>query len=108
MREITDHVVTVTDKRLKLIVVDAPSYGNAHHHYRCSDSNTKRSYFDVFFQNGPIAEVGVNGVSNEVMLAVVIDRLRCFQSGAFACKENAEALNHLEMSLDWLKATNYG
>jgi hypothetical protein len=36
----------------------------------------------ALFQNGPIAEVGVNGVTHEVLLAIVADRLRSFQKGA--------------------------
>ena len=44
------------------------------------------------FQHGPIGEVGVNGVTNEALLAIVADRLRGFQSSKYACKENAAAL----------------
>ena len=46
----------------------------------------------VLFQDGPVAEVGVNGCHNEDLIAIVIDRLQHFQRGDFACRENALAL----------------
>jgi hypothetical protein len=56
----------------------------------------------LVFQNGPIAESGPNGISNEVLLAIVIDRLECFQKGQFACRENALALTKLQEAVHWL------
>ena len=56
------------------------------------------------FQEGPIkVEEDMNGITNEALLAVVIDRLRGFQSGPFACRENALALTKLEEGLMWLQ-----
>jgi hypothetical protein len=55
------------------------------------------------FQNGPINEVGVNGITQEVLLAVVADRLRSFQAGPFACRENALALTKVEEAMHWLQ-----
>jgi len=43
------------------------------------------------FQQGNPAD-GVNGLTNEVLLAIVEDRLMGFQSGQFACEENNAAL----------------
>ena len=59
----------------------------------------------ILFQNGPIAEdgVGVNGVTHEVLLAIVADRLRSFQQGPYACKANACALTHIEEAMHWLQ-----
>jgi hypothetical protein len=57
----------------------------------------------VLFQNGPINEVGVNGVTQEVLLSIVADRLRSFQSGPFSCRENAIALTKIEEALHWLQ-----
>lgn len=56
----------------------------------------------ILFQNGPIAENGVNGVTQEVLLAIIIDRLESFQKGPFACRDNAVALTHLETAKLWL------
>jgi hypothetical protein len=62
-----------------------------------------RACVDIRFQNGPINEHGVNGISQEALLAVVIDRLRSFQAGPYACRENATALTKCEEALMWLK-----
>jgi hypothetical protein len=56
----------------------------------------------VQFQEGPILENGVNGVTNEVLLAIVRDRLARFQSGPYSCRENALALAKIEEALHWL------
>ena len=58
--------------------------------------------FDLRFQDGPIAEVGTNGVTHEALLAICIDRLQSFQRGPFSCRENALALTHLEDAMHWL------
>lgn len=57
----------------------------------------------ICFQNGPIKESGVNGITQEALLAIVIDRLRCFQAGPYACEDNAEALQHCEDALEYLQ-----
>lgn len=57
----------------------------------------------ILFQNGPIAEAGVNGITHEVLLAILIDRLQSFQAGQFACRENAIALTKLEEAQLWLQ-----
>ena len=41
-------------------------------------------------------EAGKNGIHNEDLLVIVIDRLRGFQSGPFKCRENAIAITKLE------------
>ena len=56
----------------------------------------------IHFQNGPVKEVGVNGLSNEALLAVVEDRLKGFQNGPLSCRENALALTKLQECLMWL------
>lgn len=57
----------------------------------------------LVFQNGAIAEVGVNGVMNENLLAIVIDRLQGFQNGPYACSQNQDALEACMVALDALK-----
>jgi hypothetical protein len=80
---------------LKIEVLDGPGSGGANHLYHItgfdsvsnpSDPWTKRhgesaKHSTILFQNGPIAEAGVNGVTHEVLLAVLIDRLEAFQAG---------------------------
>lgn len=57
----------------------------------------------VRFQEGPIKECGVNGVTNEDLIAMVICRLEHFQKTKFACRENAVAITKLEEGLMWLR-----
>lgn len=117
MRKITEHVVNPANDSLTITVVDEPGSGGASHLYLVEGFNTSTNPFDPFenqygqparhatvlFQNGPINEVGVNGVTHEVLLAIVADRLRSFQSGPFACKANACALTHIEEAQHWLQ-----
>ena len=108
MRTITDHIVEgdSANHQLKIIVSDEPGAGGANHAYAIcwpgSVSGGPDESCYVNFQNGPIKEFGVNGVTQEALLAIVIDRLRCFQAGPFACKENSAALSHVASALDWL------
>lgn len=41
-------------------------------------------------------------ITNESLLAIVIDRLQGFQRGPFPCRENALALTKIEEALHWL------
>ncbi|PZA14208.1 hypothetical protein, partial [Parazoarcus communis] len=62
-----------------------------------------RDFQTILFQNGPINEAGVNGLTHEALLAIVADRLRSFQAGPFSCKANACALTHIEEAMHWLQ-----
>lgn len=117
MRKLTDHIVEndSANHQLAITVEDEPGQGGACHLYVISgfdtDSNLSAilpgvmvlTKLNVLFQNGPIKEVGVNGITQEALLAIVIDRLRGFQSGPFACRDNAIALTHIEEALMWLQ-----
>lgn len=100
MRQITDHQLTDADKQITVTVMDAPGPGGAHHHYAIEVPGVMHA--DVMFQNGPVDEHGVNGITQETLIAIAIDRLRCFQAGPFSCRENAIALTHLEDAMYWL------
>ena len=58
---------------------------------------------EVLTELGPIKEAGVNGLTGEALLAILIDRLRSFQAGPYACQQNATALWHLREALDMLQ-----
>ena len=81
---------------------------NCHHEYSIEATDTTGAIFaDIKFQKGPIKEYGVNGCHNEDLIAIVIDRLHCFQESEFKCRENAIAITKLEEALMWLrKRTN--
>lgn len=112
-RLLTDHIVNPANDRLTIAVLDEPGSGGANHDYVVTDYDPKTNpsnvqYSDsqphtrILFQNGPIAEVGVNGVTHEALLAILCDRLRAFQKGPYASRENAIALTHLEDAQNWL------
>lgn len=94
MREITTHKVNPVNDLVQVFAIDEPGSGGANHCYRMSYTLKNGSSMNahIEFQNGPIAEAGVNGITQEVLLAIVADRLECFQKGPFACAENEEAL----------------
>lgn len=57
----------------------------------------------VQFQHGPRGVAGsIPGVFDDDLLAVVQDRLSCFQAGPFACEENAAALEGVKAARDAL------
>lgn len=111
MRTITDHKLNGLNDALEITVTDEPGQGGANHVYEIEWGNNDgldptghaQRKTIISFQNGPIKEASVNGISGEALLAIVIDRLRSFQSGPFACRDNAVALTKLEESLMWLQ-----
>jgi hypothetical protein len=112
MRELHDHKVNPANDRLQILVADEPGAGGANHRYMITGFNTQTNasydgepedWMTVLFQNGPINEAGVNGITHEVLLAIVADRLRSFQAGPYACKANACALTHIEEAMHWLQ-----
>lgn len=108
MRTIGYPRVTAIDDAIEIIADDKnEKNGNASHHYyvRIPPKKDKGGIVaDIHFQDGPINEVGVNGVGQEAILAILIDRLQCFQSSKYSCKENAVALTHLEEALNMLNS----
>lgn len=105
MRTIEDHKCNPANDKLTIRALDEPGPGGANHAYEIADEQTRGGvYLGIQFQKGAIAESGINGVTQEVLLAVVIDRLRSFQAGPFPCRENAIALTKCEEALHWLHA----
>lgn len=111
MRTLAHHVVDgdAANHQLLVAVEDVPGSGGAHHRYSisgfdarsnpsCNEVPSPRST-TVLFQNGPIKESGVNGVTHEALLAILIDRMDGFQAGPYANGDNEEARNHLELAL---------
>lgn len=101
MREITDHKLNGLNDVITISVCDEPGPGGACHEYQID--LPAQTACVIEFQKGPIKEAGINGITQEVLLAIVIDRLRGFQSGEYACRENAIALTYTEAALMWLQ-----
>jgi hypothetical protein len=108
-RAIEAHKVNGLNEAIDIVAEDERGPGNANHFYTIVVNRNGMPLTDAQikpialpFQNGGIAEVGVNGISNEALLAIVIDRMQGFQAGPFACRENALALTKLEEAMHWL------
>jgi hypothetical protein len=102
VREITTHRIHV-DETVRIFIADDPGSGGAHHHYQLSiqrpgQGQEIQSTQSIRFQHGPITGI-LNGVTNESLLAVVLDRLECFQKGEFSCTENKDAIKLLKAAM---------
>jgi len=116
MRKLTGHKINPANDKIEIAVTDEPGAGGANHRYELTGFDTKGNPSEkgpdgystsfgkqvILFQNGPIAENGVNGITQEVLLEIVADRLRSFQAGPYASRENAIALTHVETAQLWL------
>ena len=111
MRNLTKHVVEgdSVNHQLSVTALDGPGAGGASHEYDIVwpvADHLKGAIKDsvrISFQNGPIKECGINGATQEALLAILIDRLECFQAFQFACEENGIALDHCKAALDALQ-----
>lgn len=77
---------------------------NAPHHFKVVNVEDDTTVGRVDFQEGPIKEVGINGVNNEDLILMVVCCLESFQKSEYACNENAEALEHLYGAIDALRS----
>lgn len=87
----------------------------AHHAYRIEvydrySSNSvpvedkgMKAVSDLPFQNGGLLEVGANGITDQALLAVVLDRMRGFNDGPFRCRENSIIITKIEEALMWME-----
>jgi len=85
-----------------------PTAGGAPARYTVGECNPKTpedgALSFIEFQSAPIPDVGVEGVTNEALLAIVIDRLEHFQRGPFPSSYNADALVAARWALGHLEA----
>lgn len=121
MRELTSHKANGVNNGLKVLVLDEPGPGGACHRYHVTTTEypppvgggmshadlekataMNGAAHEIRFQKGPIHEAHVNGLTHEVLLAVLIDRLEGFQAGPFACRANGKALLSLRDALEAL------
>lgn len=57
---------------------------------------------ELRFQNGPLKENKADGCQIEDILSILIDRMKYFQCGNFACRENEVTLKYLELAMQQL------
>lgn len=105
--ECVPRVLNIGSKKYTYVeAADERGAGNANHFYNVYGKEEGKPHAvlgQIKFQNGPIKEAGVNGVMNEDLIAIVIDRMQGFQAGQYSCRENAIALTKLEEALMWLR-----
>jgi hypothetical protein len=101
MRELTSHQTpgNPLNEQIRVRVMDNAGPGGMCHRYVIEAGNVETL---LRFQRGPVLEAGVNGLSNEVLLAIVVDRLEGAQRGRFACKDNEDALGMIKGGLTCL------
>src|SRR6187399_2589863 len=61
----------------------------------------------IRFQDGN-PKFKITGFTNEALLAIVADRLTCFNNGPFKSRENAIALTKIEEAMLWLMKRTLG
>jgi len=101
--------LSTIQKREKLNIVkaaDAPGNGGANHLYTIEPATMISEYpvnWSIQFQNGPRKDKNsIHGILDTDLLEIVRDRLKGFQSGEYATRENAIALTHIEEALLWM------
>ena len=112
MRQITDHKISPVNEPLKITATDELGPELAYHRYEITGYNSLiNPSFDgrdtvlkmpILFQHGDPAEVGVNGITHEALLAILAHRMRMIQKGPAASRENALALTKIDEALHWL------
>ena len=68
----------------------------AHGHFYAIDAGETTTAIN--FQNGPVKANGVNGVTSEALLAILIHRTKILD-GNFPCDENKRAITYMENAL---------
>jgi len=91
-----------------IITANEAGPGGASHEYKAftdGGGGYMRSLAYIQFQKGPRnVEGSIPGITTVALLAILIDHLQGFQSGAFPTKEGACAITHLQEAEHWLRA----
>ena len=103
--------LSTIQKREKLnnvYTMDEKGNGGANHKYSISSIDkdsieAKVFHTEIQLLNGARKlEGSIHGVLDTDLLEIVRHRLQCFQKGAFASRDNAVALTHVEEALMWM------
>lgn len=86
-------------------VLHTSKYGNAGHDYIIGQGEEQAFHVmgDISFQNGAVKKSGVNGITSESLLAILIHRTEALNE-MFSCKENEEAIACLKGALNALES----
>jgi len=91
-----------TNPNVAIVSLDEVGEGGAYHEYSIRNLKHTKTFARIKLQKGPLKETEQNGCFQEDLIEICIDRLRCFQTSSFACRENKLALMKLEEALMWL------
>ena len=97
-------LVNIGTGKYTMVLASSELSNNCSPKFLVVDSEDNGVIEEIKFQDGPIKEFGVNGVANEDLIVMVMHRLNQFQKSDYACKENADAVRHLQGALDSLRA----
>lgn len=81
------------------LLVQHTSLDNPGHDYLVESKDDAFIFAEIFFQEGPVKERGVNGVTSEALLAILIHRTNHLNN-LFPCDENATALAGMKQALE--------
>lgn len=91
------------NSHLKIEAIGEPQHDGSVREYKIDAPDYPGAGF-IVFHTGPHNEgQTINGLTNEVLLAIVLDRMQAWQSGPFQCPENAESALHIERALDAIR-----
>ena len=113
-RELYDHKNNKFNREcVEVKTADLRASDNAHHAYKIEvfqvsnfptdKENSPVETCFLNFQNGGLKEVGANGITDQALLAIVLDRVRSFNEGQFRCRENSIVITKLEEAMLWLE-----
>lgn len=106
-RKLTDHRNNKFNREcIEVVTNDERASDNAHHSYAIAvfdGSNQQVEQCILNFQNGGLKEVGANGITDQALIAIVLDRIRSFNDGQFRCRENSMVITKLEEAMLWME-----
>lgn len=91
MRELTGHKTRFTNSLLTVEAMDFPGENGASSVYRLGTLSGQQAFLDF-----------ANGITEEALIEICIDRLRGIQGGEFASTANQQALKSLCRARDIL------
>lgn len=111
-RPLTDHKNNKFNREcIEVVTADLRQSDNAHHAYKINVYHDYTTGMDAVpveevvlnFQNGGLKEVGANGITDQALIAIVLDRVRSFNDGKFRCRENSMVVTKLEEAMMWME-----
>lgn len=89
---------TIHTDHLGIFVAAATATNHSGHIYEVASAEIG-TLLQIGFQNGPVKEVGVTGVQNEHLLAILIHRTKILNE-RFPCEQNETALRHMKLAIN--------